>query len=268
VNLYIDLAFAKTAMGITTTANDAILLANIEAASRLIDSMTGRHFYTVNATRYFDTQWCDTTLIDDVLSISSVGMDSDADATYDGTMLVEGTDFYLWPDNNWPKLQMHILQGSVNHFAHSRRRWLKITGVWGYGDGLSSNPWTTTAVTGTVGTTSGTALTLSVSAGVAAGQTIKLADEQMYVSAVTTTTATVVRGVNGTTPITHAAATISTAKYPAVAKQAVQYLSALWMNEAKSPGVRMQMIGEYQEQRGGAMESDRFLMRMLGGITR
>lgn len=268
MNLYLDLASFKSALGITVSTDDAFLLANLEAASRLVDVHTRRHFYTAQGTRYFDTQWPDRVLMDDCLAITSFYQDSDRDATYDGTTMVEGADYYLWPDNEWPKLQARVLQGYNNALGGWSRRHLKITGTWGYGDGQSNDPWALTAVTGTVATTSGTALTISVSAGISAGATIRLGTEQMYVESVSTTTATVRRAVNGTTATAHTAAAIYTAKYPAVIKQAVQWLASLWRNEATSPGIRMQMIGEYQEQRGGNNETERHLARLLGGYTR
>lgn len=268
MNLYTNVAALKASLGITGTTHDAVLLATIESASRLIDEYTHRTFYVSEGTRYFDTQWHHTTQIEDCLGISSLQTDTQLDATFDGETLVEGTDYYLWPDNTWPKLQIRTLQGGVKNFGAPRRRYIKAVGTWGYGDGLSNDPWQLETVTGTVATASGTTLTLSGTPGnVDAGSTIRLGDEQMYVTARTGTSVTIVRGVNGTTATAHTSAPVYYAKYPAMIVQAVTWLSSLWFNERQSPGLRMQMIGEYQEQRGGGLETDRMLSRLLGSFV-
>ena len=78
-----------------------------------------------------------------------------------------------------------------------------------FGTITRASVWTLTAITGTVATTSGTTLTLSADGAVAAGQTIRVESEEMLVTALGTLSATVTRGINGTTKVAHDAKAIT-----------------------------------------------------------
>lgn len=72
----------------------------IEAASRWIDSITGRRFHTTTAdeTRYYTTQWADVVeLGDDLLSLTSIATDRKGDLTYADTWAT--SDYLLEPRN-------------------------------------------------------------------------------------------------------------------------------------------------------------------------
>ena len=224
MNVYCTAADIQEGLGRSTTISNAIALALAEAASRTIDGFTGRRFISETGTRYFDTGSAgDILRIDDLLALTTLKTDSEGDGTYDGESWTVNTDFWVKPESAYPKNWIELTAFGSYSFPRKVRRYVQISGIWGYGDGTAS-PWLVTAITGTVATTGGLALTLSAAGTILAGQTIKIGDEQLYVQAVTTadglTTATIIRGVNGTTAATHNAGAISIALYPADVKQA------------------------------------------------
>ena len=192
------------------TSGDTYLRKLMESSSRLIDKYCTRHFYAKTATKYFDGAV--PLFIDDLLSVTTFKTDEDGDATFENTLAT--TDYILYPLNSFPKTIIKLASdGDYGTFGYFKKG-CEVIGLWGYGDGESATPYTTSGGTGTVATSTGTALTLSSSNLVIAGQTILCETEQMYVESVTTTTATVKRGVNGTTGVAHSTATIYIYDYP------------------------------------------------------
>ena len=96
---------------------------------------------------------------------------------------------------------------------------LQLTCVRGY-----SYDTETTTLTGTVGNGTATTVTASADASaiIYAGDTIRIEDEQMYVSAVSTVSLTVERGVNGTTAAQHSGKAISFRRYPRAIEEATK----------------------------------------------
>ena len=253
-----------TARRPSAVGSETLLLDMLEAASRQIDSWTGRHFYSWSGFRTIDIKsQVKVRLPEDLLSASALGADSELDQTWDGEAWVEGTDYYLDPDTRFPK-QFIILLELGNYSPATAERYLKLTGVWGYGDGESASSWTATAITGAVTTADGTALTLGTASGVAAGQTILVEAEQMYVSAVVTTTATVQRGVNGTTAAIHTANVISTAKYPRrIIKAAIELAILEWNDRQGESALQAERIGDYSRSRWPAKQMEEVMVQHL-----
>ena len=206
----------------------AVYVRALQGASREFDAATHRHFFAQVDTRYFS--WRDGSFDDrrrlnlwnnDLVSISALTVDDNDDGTYELT-LVEGTDYYVEPDNrlpNTPIASLYLLRSGTQLYSWPRpSRTVKIAGTWGYSEELED-----TALTGTVATTTGTTLTASATAEVLidVGETIKVEDEQMYVSAISTTSLTVVRGINGTTAAAHSAKAIYRRRYPEEVEAAV-----------------------------------------------
>jgi hypothetical protein len=127
-----------------------------------------------------------------------------------------------------------------------------MTGVFGHGDGNSATPYASSGVTVTVATTTGTTLTLSAENTLQAGHTIRVESEQMYVTAVSTNgalTATVVRGVNGTTVVAHSAKTAFIYKYPGPVVESTLLLATNWWKQRENPTVFRSgnsITGEYE----------------------
>lgn len=197
----------KAHMGIATTdtADDATLLSKLEAASRFIDGPYGcnRHFYVKTATRTFTSQFTNKLLLDyDLLSITSLKHDSDTDWDYDYTWAA--TDYHLYPFNEYPKTKIMTKSGGDYSFP-SQEEGVQIAGLWGYGTGDTATPYTDSGTnTAEELDASETGVDVGDGTALAVGQTILVESEQMYITAISTNTLTVVRGVNGTTAATHA----------------------------------------------------------------
>ena len=143
---------------------------------------------------------------------------------------------------------------------------MKITGLWGYGDGQSATPYTASSVTATVATTTGTTVTVSADDVIEAGHTILVESEQMFVTAVGTGSFTATRGVNGTTAATHTTKTISTYDYPAAIRRATLSEAASAYTQRGDAGITMERQGDYSYTRGDK-QVDR-MMQMLGPYRR
>lgn len=251
VNAYASLTELKGLLGTSTTTDDVVMRKILEAASRIIENSLNRRFYSTTETKYFNgagqVLW-----VPDLLSIDASGLktDEDGDATFENTFAT--TDYILYGGgledalNLYPRTHIELSHDSdYGSFANGVRKGVQITGVWGYGDGTSATPYVATAITGTIATTAGLTLTLSADGTIEIGHTILCESEQMYVTALGTLSATVERGVNGTTAATHSAKTLSYYRYPRDIMQACLDLAvALYQNRAKQ-GLQSERLGDY-----------------------
>ncbi len=216
MNAYADLTTLKSNSyaDVTASGDDTYLRRLLEDASRVIDGVCKRFFFCWEGALYLDGEARRLYPQYDILSVTTLKTDPGGDGTFENS-LTEDTDYNLYPLNGFPKRYVKIgYNAAYTDFAAGVPRGVEITGVFGFGDGVSATPYATSGGTGTVATAAGTTLTLSASDLVIAGQTIKIGSEQMYVQSVTTTSATVKRGVNGTTAAAHSAATIYVYEYP------------------------------------------------------
>lgn len=261
MNTYATLDELKTKLHITASTDDADLLACLNSAARTVDGPHGakRGFFIEKATKYFSIPSLATLQIPDLLAVTSVATDQDGDGVHEDAW--ESTDYRLTPRNGSVKQQFGIADTSEKTWS-GYEDGLEIAGTWGYGDGESASPWTETAIAGTVADATGTSLTLSEADTIEAGHTLLIGAEQLYVSAVVTTTATVVRGVNGSTAAAHDAATISTAKYPPEAKMACLWLACDMWRAFERAGLKSFRAGDYSE----TMEKSDAKMQMLSNI--
>lgn len=273
MNLYGDLNQLKALLSITTTAGDAILMDMLERASRTIDQYTGqlgKGFYVTQAVRYFDgsrgRQDIDLLLslarldIDPILTITEVATDPGGTGVYSEIQLEGvGKDYMAYPLNIYPKLWLAaMITTRFGMFARGIPAGVRITGAWGYGDGLSANPvvvsasivktgWNSTDVTN-LDTDAATGMALSP------GQTILVESEQMYITAITGTKLTVIRGVNGTTAATHAAAkVISIYRYVDAVMMACYMQAARWWRRrdtAFATTLGSPLMGSWQVHQG------------------
>ena len=218
MNSYADLTMFKSeAHGdITTTDNDTHLRKLLEQSSRQIDWWTGRFFYCREGTLYFDGS-TSPLQIGDILSITTLKTDDDEDATFENSY-TEDTDYRLYPLNDFPKTEARIMTGgSYSGFASGIDKGVEIDGVFGYGDTTDATPYIDSDDDLAVAITTATATTTTVDDGdnFAIGQTIRIDDEQLYITGISTNTLTFERGMNGTDADTHLiAATIYIYRYP------------------------------------------------------
>jgi len=239
-NLYADLNTLKSRLGIEGTGEDTDLLALLGAASRAIERWCQRPFYIKEETRYFEGS-ATPLFFDDLLSIDASGfkLDQDGDGTYGSTLAT--TDYVLYPLNKYPKTWVRISSDSdYGGFASGIRQGVQIAGKWGYGDGESATPYKDSGVNVPTGdiTAAATSMALTSTEGdtFSAGMTLRIEDEQIYVSAVNADTLTLERGVNGTTAASHVATTdIYIYEYPEPIREAVLIQAArLWKRKDSS----------------------------------
>lgn len=201
------------------TANDALYLEWLEDASRSIDDYCRRTresfpmsgFGPRLGTNRYDHDGSDEVeLGDDLLSLTSVTSAPSVGAT--PVTLTDETDFYKEPYDN-PPYRCLALHSAATAVFYACRRGVSVTGTWGYSNETVAS--TTTVASGLAVSSSATTFTTSASPTISAGDTLLIDSEQLYVTALSGTTATVTRGANGTTAATHAnSSAIATYRYP------------------------------------------------------
>lgn len=238
------LSTAKSRMGLTTTGNDAAIAQLIIAWSAAIQNGC-RPFAATVETVYLQARRSGSRCIvfgrpHDVVSISDLDIDATGSYTY-GTQLTENTDFWLVRPNteagatSYRAIDVHPNSTKLGAWPTAPR---SIRAVIVSGFSYETEACTVTAAEAM--DASETGLDLSAAGGIDVGETILIDSEQMYVSAVTTTgnfTATVERGVNGTTAASHSnGATIYRRRYPRPVEEACVMQVARYWHEVQNGG--------------------------------
>jgi hypothetical protein len=96
-NGYATLAQVKASLRITDTVDDDLLELAIESASREIDAVCERNFFSTAGTRIYTPRDSYVVEIDDVVSVTSVKSSGAADGIFDTTWTT--TDYQLEPLN-------------------------------------------------------------------------------------------------------------------------------------------------------------------------
>lgn len=246
------------------------LLSVLSGASRQAEGPygAGRHFYVWEGERQLGN-WRGTSVMEvpDLLVLGAVKEQPSrwTRTPWDEVTPLAAGAVELVEDEGWPVTRVR----RVDRQTFREGLWqYAITGEWGYGDGRGASPWEGAGVTGTVGTTTGTSLTLSAEGAVLAGHTIKLGSEQMFVRSVSSTTATVVRGIHGTTATAHSAATVSVCRWPEDLTRAVLWIAAADYRAMQAAGVTEVQIGDYREKRLPEGVNGRVLERIFGRLRR
>ena len=260
-----DVLAELNAEGVSASAPRADVLRSIARASEMVRNETRRIFHTETRTCYLDGNGKGVLWLQDVtqepfrsdlVSVTSLKVDDDGDAVFELT-LVHDTDYWLRPANPTVTLQpargLEIVAGrtSVSQQVNAwpnKRRCIELVGKWGHSERTED-----TGLTGTLADASDTSIT-SIEGGdtetlVYPGDTLLIESEQVYVTAVSTTTVTVQRGVNGTTAAAHTAQAILLRRYPEDIERAVSGEAARWMWHA---------AGGYQSDLGGTPFSSRW----------
>lgn len=114
--------------------DDGALESVIEAASRHIDALTGRQFYTsTSEARVFTADDNYVVFVDDLLSVDSLKTDDDGDRAYSTTWGMD--DYDLCPANAAAKgLPYRWIETTPNsdYYFPMARRAVQVTGTWGY----------------------------------------------------------------------------------------------------------------------------------------
>lgn len=136
---YASLAEFKSAIGIGTadTTDDGALQSVLDATDALIDNYCDRRqgFGTATETRYYTALDWSYVLTDDIVSITTLQTDDNADGVYETTWTA-GTDFVLAPANNaldgWPYTEIDTSVQAPRAFPVAVYRGVKVVGVFGW----------------------------------------------------------------------------------------------------------------------------------------
>jgi hypothetical protein len=121
---------------VSDTADDAVLEAIVESVSRAIDDFCGRRFYAATETRYYTARKSRRLLVDDLLSITTLKTDDDADGTYETTWAA--TDYNLAPYNAQlapvpePYWEIEVSENGDYWFPTGTIKGVQVVGSWGF----------------------------------------------------------------------------------------------------------------------------------------
>jgi hypothetical protein len=134
---YATLAEFKAAVGITDTTDDAALQSVLDATDTLIDLYCDRKtgFGTATETRYYTAEDYEYVLTDDLVSVTTLQTDDDANGTYETTWTV-GTDYVLAPVNaaldGFPYTEIDTSVSWPRNFPKDVYIGVKVVGVFGF----------------------------------------------------------------------------------------------------------------------------------------
>lgn len=136
-NGYATLAQVKLRLGRTDSEDDTALENVIESASRQIDALCDRRFWSETAaTRYYTAEFSDLLYVDDIQSVTTLSTDNDGDRTYEVSW--SATDYDLEPFNAaltgiaQPYTSIRITPQGRYGFPTGQRKGVKIVGNFGW----------------------------------------------------------------------------------------------------------------------------------------
>jgi len=208
INGYLTLAEYKRVADIddstdSDATDDLVIEDLIEEASRFFDDETCRTFYPRVETRYHDvpSDGRELWLNDDLLEI--------IDTTNGDDSSIDDSSYLLVPRTDTPHYAIKIIQSSSETFetdsAGNSEDVIEIEGIWGYHTNYTQRAWITGSTVSDDSDVGATDTTIAVTSGTLfdAGQLIRIDDEIIRVTAVSTNDLTVVRGENGSTAAAH-----------------------------------------------------------------
>ena len=179
-NWYTTRGAVKRAAQIGGDSLDATIDEHIDAASREIDTITGRRFIPLTAARSYDFPQRDGSawklyLDEDLLSVSSL--------TKEGTDLtaIASTDYFLAPAVLGPpysRIEIDLGSSAFYSVKDTHQRQIVVTGSWGYSNATAPASSLAAALTDTTGT----AVRLKDGSKADVGDTLLVESEQMFVS--------------------------------------------------------------------------------------
>jgi hypothetical protein len=134
---YATLAEFKAAVGITDSTDDAALQSVLDATDTLIDLYCDRKtgFGTATETRYYTAEDYEYVLTDDLVSVTTLQTDDDANGTYETTW-TSGTDYVLAPRNaaldGFPYTEIDTSVTWPRNFPKDVYLGVKVVGVFGF----------------------------------------------------------------------------------------------------------------------------------------
>ena len=134
---YATLAEFKAAVGITDSTDDGALQSVLDATDTLIDLYCDRKtgFGTATETRYYTAEDYEYVLTDDLVSVTTLQTDDDANGTYETTW-TSGTDYVLAPRNaaldGFPYTEIDTSVTWPRNFPKDVYLGVKVVGVFGF----------------------------------------------------------------------------------------------------------------------------------------
>ena len=240
-NAYGDLTTLKSAAFLNTPddGQDERLLGMLETASRWIDGYCDRRFYVTAGERRFDGTGRVTLAVTDLVSAAEVRVRQGATGRWVGW---KTGDWLAYPLNAAPtepggRPYTRIVATAGGRRFPLSRGGVIINGAWGYGDVREDTGLQVSGGAAAGDTEVTVGASVDVSAPLSAGHTVRVGEEQMYVTAVSddgqgTITLAVQRGVNSTTPATHGVGSgVSVYRYPSAVTEACLLQAAVWWRE-------------------------------------
>jgi hypothetical protein len=134
---YATLAEFKAAVGITDSTDDGALQSVLDATDTLIDLYCDRKtgFGTASETRFYTAEDYEYVLTDDLVSVTTLQTDDDANGTYETTW-TSGTDYVLAPRNaaldGFPYTEIDTSVTWPRNFPKDVYLGVKVVGVFGF----------------------------------------------------------------------------------------------------------------------------------------
>jgi len=134
---YATLAEFKAAVGITDSTDDGALQSVLDATDTLIDLYCDRKtgFGTASETRFYTAEDYQYVLTDDLVSVTTLQTDDDANGTYETTW-TSGTDYVLAPRNaaldGFPYTEIDTSVTWPRNFPKDVYLGVRVVGVFGF----------------------------------------------------------------------------------------------------------------------------------------
>jgi hypothetical protein len=134
---YATLSEFKAAVGITDTTDDTALQSVLDATDTLIDLYCDRKtgFGTASETRFYTAEDYEYVLTDDLVSVTTLQTDDDANGTYETTWTA-GTDYVLAPRNaaldGFPYTEIDTSVTWPRNFPKDVYLGVRVVGVFGF----------------------------------------------------------------------------------------------------------------------------------------
>lgn len=184
----------------TSETGDDTLLLNLiaEASAEFIEALQRTpHPYVASKAfglTHFENS-LDLDLRDDLLAVSSITNAS-------GSAISSG--YNLRPNNVYPKRRIELVSSGATYWDYTYREDIvSVAGIWGYVPTYATGAWKQLTTAAEAMDTSETGFDLTSGTLIEVGHYLLVDTEQMLVTAISTNTATVERGVNGTTAAAH-----------------------------------------------------------------
>ena len=134
---YATLSEFKAAVGITDSTDDTALQSVLDATDTLIDLYCDRKtgFGTASETRFYTAEDYEYVLTDDLVSVTTLQTDDDANGTYETTW-TSGTDYVLAPRNaaldGFPYTEIDTSVTWPRNFPKDVYLGVRVVGVFGF----------------------------------------------------------------------------------------------------------------------------------------